>query len=110
MFEIAQVFDCQKMPGCCGSYEQFPGGYYDEQNLSSKFLRLFQEKGNDTYVEWNFLQETEECILEDYNFWHEHNSQWKWKCGSGEAIIQINNWLLANGADPEKTILIAHWW
>ncbi len=64
MMKVMKVFDCQDMP----------------KELRDHFYSLWDDKGNDTYVQWG-VQDT---IYDE-----------------GDPSILIDEWLIANGALPK---------
>ena len=101
--KLYQVFDCQDMP----KHHKLNIPYEDENNLLGKFLRLFPEQHNDSYVEWDFLNMSDE-ELEEY-FYDGWTDIWPWKQHPRDAAKEVNKWLKDNGA-TDDTVLISYWW
>lgn len=108
-YKSAKLFDCHDMPGGAYSdsaYFRTEEGYCGENNLCSQFLRLGIGSSNDTIIEWVYLEDEEEVD----ELFEGENKAWEWKKTQGQAIKDVNKWLVENGAIKEETILIKFWW
>jgi len=72
-FETKKVFDCQDMP----------------EELRRKFFDMWDNKGNDSFVEWTIGDSFYEA---------------------DDPSLLIEDWLLANGAADGEEVVIKYWW
>jgi hypothetical protein len=72
-FKLMKVFDCQDMP----------------DSLCRAFLRLWDNKSNDSSAEWGVA----DSIYED-----------------DDPSKPVDEWLLANGAGEGERVIIKYWW
>lgn len=73
-YKIMKVFDCQDMP----------------DDLCSEFLEMWDNKSNDSSVEWP----TANTVYADKD----------------DPTRRIDEWLLEGGAEKYEDVIIKYWW
>lgn len=80
------------------------------EKIKKAFFRLFEDYGNDIYVNYTINDERFKYTLPDGTEVDDSDSEW------AHDKIAIDKWLVENGAEggseneEGETVIIKHWW